>query len=82
MNFDYGKYVEILLHTLCPILPPVRRFLREIRSPTPSKETPVTGHVQVGDCSESSSPEKDFVSCLWEGQCMAVRHLMQGRHDI
>lgn len=62
MNFDYGKYFEILLHTLCPVLPPVRRFLREIRKPTPSKETSVTGHVQAGDCSasESSSPEKDF----------------------
>lgn len=69
---------------LCPVLPPIRRFIREIRSPAPSTETPVTGHVQVSDCSasESSSPEKDFVNCLCEGQCMAVWHLMQGRHDI
>lgn len=45
--------------------------LREIWSPTPSKETPVTEHVQA---SESSSPEKDFENCLWEGTvhgCMA-----------
>lgn len=84
MNFDYGKYCEMLLRFLCPVLPPIKRFMREVRSPTPSKETPVKGHVQVSDCSasESSSPEKDFVNCLGEGQYMVVRHLMQGRHDI
>lgn len=68
------RYFEILLHFLCPVLPPIRRFIREIRNPTPSRETPVTGHVQVSDCSasESPSPEKDFVNCLWEGHYMAV----------